>query len=123
VEDEEEVEAVESAAQKAEWAAYMDSYVQVPTAQRPSPLLLQRTARRTRHRAWSKAVSLNGLECRAAMGSCKMRFVTDSEDLWFSNARKKSKRQAAEVAMGAKRQRFGKWLDQQPRDAGHNALS
>ena len=111
-EEPEDDEAAESAAAKAEWSAYMDSYVQVPAAQRPSSLLLPRTVRRTSKRAWSKAVLLNGLESRAAMGSCKLRFVTASEDLWYSNARRKSKREAAETAMAAKRQRFSKWLEQ-----------
>ena len=120
--DEEEEEVAESALVKAEWSAYMDSYVQVPAAQRPSALLLQRTVRRTRSRAWGKAVMLNGLECRAAMGSCKLRFVIDSEDLWYSNARKKSKRDAAEAAMPAKRQRFSKWLESKPRDPNFNVL-
>ena len=110
--EDDEDEVTESAAAKAEWSAYMDSYVQVPAAQRPSALLLPRTVRRTSKRAWSKAVLLNGLESRAAMGSCKLRFVTASEDLWYSNARRKSKREAAETAMTAKRQRFSKWLEQ-----------
>ena len=123
VEEEDEEERGESAAAKAEWSAYMDSYVQVPPAQRPSALLLPRTVRRTRSRAWGKAVLLNGLECRAGVGSCKLRFVQASEDLWFSNARRKSKREAAETAMAAKRQLFSKWLEQKPRDPNYNALS
>ena len=85
-EEEDEVEEC-SAVSKAEWSAYMDSYVQVASSgasssrlkATTSPLLLQRTVRRTRSRAWNKAVILNGLECRAALGSCKLRFVTESE--------------------------------------------
>ena len=66
---------------------------------------------------------LNGLESRAAMGSCKLRFVTDSEDLWYSNARKGiSKRASTKGAMDAKRERFSKWLEKQPRDSNYNVL-
>ena len=66
---------------------------------------------------------LNGLECRAAMGGCRLRFVATSEDLWYANAVRKSKRAAAEAAVATKRQRFSKWLEQQPRDPNFNALS
>jgi len=70
-EEEDEVEEC-SAVSKAEWSAYMDSYVQVASSgasssrlkATTSALLLQRTVRRTRNRAWNKAVILNGLECR-----------------------------------------------------------
>merc|ERR1719424_280357 len=128
-EEEDEVEEC-SAVSKAEWSAYMDSYVQVASSgasssrlkATTSALLLQRTVRRTRNRAWNKAVILNGLECRAALGSCKLRFVTESEDLWYSNARRIGK-PAAKVAIDAKRERFSKWLEQQPRDASFNVLS
>jgi hypothetical protein len=128
-EEEDEVEEC-SAVSKAEWSAYMDSYVQVASSgasssrlkATTSALLLQRTVRRTRNRAWNKAVILNGLECRAALGSCKLRFVTESEDLWYSNARRIGK-PAAKAAIEAKRERFSKWLEQQPRDASFNVLS
>jgi len=128
-EEEDEVEEC-SAVSKAEWSAYMDSYVQVASSgasssrlkATTSPLLLQRTVRRTRSRAWNKAVILNGLECRAALGSCKLRFVTESEDLWYSNARRIGK-PAAKAAIEAKRERFSKWLEQQPRDPSYNVLS
>ena len=128
-EEEDEVEEC-SAVSKAEWSAYMDSYVQVASSgasssrlkATTSPLLLQRTVRRTRNRAWNKAVILNGLECRAALGSCKLRFVTESEDLWYSNARRIGK-PAAKAAIEAMRERFSKWLEQQPRDPSYNVLS
>jgi len=129
-EEEDEVEEC-SAVAKAEWSAYMDSYVQLAASSSApssrlkattSALLLQRTVRRTRSRAWNKAVILNGLECRAALGSCKLRFVTQSEDLWYSNARRIGK-PAAKAAIDAKRERFSKWLEQQPRDTSYSVLS
>ena len=130
VEEEDEEIEESNAVTKAEWSAYMDSYVQLASSAAPASrrsstaaLLLQRTVRRTRTRAWHKAVMLNGLESRAAMGSCKLRLVTYSEDLWYSNARKGiSKRASTKGAMDAKRERFSKWLEKQPRDSNYNVL-
>jgi len=135
VDEDEEEEEVMDGAEKAEWAAYMDSFVQVlssaQTARLKSssaPLMLSRTARRTRARAWSKSVLYNGLECRAAVGTCKLRFVSRSEDLWFANTRRgDAKRKAAhDDTLKAKRQQLAKWVEGRaegrPRELQNNAL-
>ena len=59
----------------------------------------------------------------AAAGGCKLRFVSRSEDVWYSNARKSAKRRAGvQAAASAKRQRFNSWVEQRPRDAQANGL-
>ncbi len=89
-------------------------------------LLLKRALKRVGGvRDWDKALLLNGLECRAALGSCKLRFAHRSEDLWWSppagGAAKRARMQGAAVA--AKRRKLGAWLKAQPRESGANALS
>ena len=62
--------------------------------------------------------------CSAVVGSCKLRFVTKSEDLWYSNVKRKAAKRAARKPGGssAKRQKLGAFLDGKGRD-GPNALA
>jgi len=77
-----------------------------------------------RKRMWDKAVLRNGLECRAAVGSCKLRFVTRSEDIWFANGLRTAAKRASSHPGGgaAKRQRLSAMLAG-TREGGPNALS
>ena len=128
-EDDDDDDAVD-AGEKGEWAAYMASFVHVAAAAagpkgRKGAVLLSRGARRTRKRAWGKAVLLQGLESRAAVGSCKLRFVSRSEDVWYANAAGGGRKRGAkrDALAAAKRQRLAGWLQKQPRDADANALA
>ena len=78
--------------------------------------MLSRALRRTRSRSWARGILLNGLECRAAMGTCKLRFVNRSEDVWYANKRKRA------AAVQQKRQLLDKWVQQRARGAEDNAL-
>ena len=120
----------ESAQRKAEWAAYMESFVQVASASGGrgagasrkgaahaggAAVLLPRTVRRTpRVRNWKKVLLLNGLESRAAAGSCKLRFVCRSEDVWYAPRKRKS----AGGDAGAKRPKLEQWLEAQLKARG-----
>jgi len=130
-EEEEEDQVHAEPAEKSEWAAYMDSFVQVSSsaAQPARRLLLARALRKSKARPWRRVVLLNGLECRAAIGSCKLRFVNRSEDVWYSNTPRGSEKRKAsrEASRASKKQALTRWLDerseQRGRDAAHNALS
>ena len=102
----------------------MQSFVlSVDKAQR-SKMLLKRTAA-MRKRAWDKTVLRNGLECRSAVGSCKMRFVTYSEDVWFANTARHAAKRASRNLGGSptKRLRLGSYLESRlPREGAQNAL-
>jgi hypothetical protein len=76
-------------------------------------------------RRWEKALLLNGLECRAALGGCKLRFVSRSEDVWCSNVRRNSIKRAASALANAtvKRQRMASLLEAPPSDPSANALA
>jgi len=127
-EEEEEEEEEADEAGKAESVAYMQSFVlsaastSLARAGR-SRLLLKRTTA-MRKRAWEKAVLRNGLECRAAVGSCKLRFVTRSEDVWFANGLRTAAKRASSHPGGgtAKRQRLTAMFGS-ARDNGPNALA
>eukprot|EP00966_Prymnesium_polylepis_P306878 7091326-Prymnesium_polylepis.1 len=79
-EDEEEEAEVETG----DWSAYMDSFVQTSSGRgqpKGARIVLPRTARKLAARSWEGALLLNGLECRAQVGGCKLRFVSRSEDV------------------------------------------
>ena len=127
-EDEDEEEEADEAG-KAESVAYMQSFVlsaastSLARAGR-SRLLLKRTMA-MRKRSWDKAILRNGLECRAAIGTCKLRFVTKSEDAWFANTPRSAAKRASAHPGGAsaKRQRLSSLLDARRSDAGPNVLT
>ena len=82
---------------------------------------------KTRAPDWGKALLRNGLECRSAIGSCKLRFVCRSEDFWFANQgpRKAMKRAAKSANSGgssAKRQRLKAFCEARA-GSGPNALA
>jgi hypothetical protein len=111
-----------------------------------SALVLSRALRRTRSRSWARGILLNGaaardpnatgprsacraasltspppspragLECRASIGTCKLRFVNRSEDVWYANKRKRA------AAVQQKRQLLDRWVQQRARGADDNAL-
>ena len=89
--DEDEEEDADEAG-KAETVAYMQAFMQctrapsLPARSGRNGQLLLKSAMRTP--SWTKALNRPGLECRSAVGSCKLRFVSRSEDLWFSNVKR-----------------------------------
>jgi len=123
--DEEEEEADEAG--KAESVAYMQSFAHSAASTSlaragRSRLLLKRTMA-MRKRVWDKTVLRNGLECRAAVGSCKLRFVTRSEDIWFANGlRTAAKRASSHPGGGTAKRRKLKALFV-ARDGGPNVLA
>ena len=56
----------------------------------------------------------NGLESRAAAGSCKLRFVCRAEDVWYAPRKRKS----AGGQAGAKRPKLEQWLEAQLKARG-----
>jgi len=120
VEDEEEEEEADDVA--VETVAYMQAFMQAPRA----PLLPRKLLRKSTMRtpSWDKALLRQGLECRSAKGSCKLRFVGRSEDLWLSNVQRLAAKRAARRPGGsrAKRQKLSALLEGFHGD-GPNALS
>eukprot|EP00967_Tisochrysis_lutea_P019247 scaffold21824_cov28-Tisochrysis_lutea.AAC.4 len=117
-------------------------------------LILTRLIKRqmsTRPRPWESGLLLNGLECRAALGSCKLRrgcgamrplsppiaeivfsllppvrpsFAHRSEDLWFvPSTTPGTKRARSDASAKAKRRKLNRWLEAQPREAGASVLT
>ena len=64
---------------------------------------------------------LQGLESRA-VGSCKLRFVSRSEDVWYANAVGGGRKRAKATPSPPLRAAPAGWLQKQPRDADANAL-
>ena len=91
-EDDEDDDEEGDEAGKAETVAYMQAFMQctrVPTI--PKKLLIKSAMRSPK---WDVALNRPGLECRSAVGSCKLRFVCRSEDLWLANTKRlKAKRE------------------------------
>jgi len=126
VEEEDDDEEEQDEAGKAEAVEYTKSFVLVSRASRSKMLLKRTTA--TRERQWDATVQRNGLECRTAIGSCKLRFVTRSEDVWFANTLRKAAKRASRSVQGgskAKRQKLEGLAEKRlPKDAGAlNALA
>jgi len=125
-EEDEEDEAAKTEGGAA-WAQYMDSFVSVNRApKRTKPaILLKRALKKTERGEGSRSLLLNGLECRAALGSCKLRFANMSEDLWYAPPTLKAAKRARVLrsADTSKRRKLAKWLKAQPREQGANALS
>jgi len=127
--DDEEDEEEEQEAESGDWSAYMDSFIQTTCGNtRPkgssSSVMMRRGSRSTVKR-WDKAVLLNGLECRAAVGGCKLRFVSRSEDVWYSNVKRSSAKRAAaaEASEASKKRRLATLLESRPKDTATNALA
>ncbi|KAL1524465.1 hypothetical protein AB1Y20_019359 [Prymnesium parvum] len=126
--EEDEDEDEETEVETGDWSAYMDSFVQTSCGRSPPkgshPVLL-RTLGKVNAVSWDKAVLLNGLECRAQVGGWKLRFVTRSEDVWYSNVRRNpAKRAAASSRRNAsKRQRLQSIMDARQSEAGVNAVN
>ena len=93
VEDDDDEEEMDDTA-KAETVAYMQAFMQCTR----TPSLPARTGNRgglmrkagKRAPDWDVALLRPGLECRSAVGSCKLRFVCRSEDLWLANVKRKA---------------------------------
>lgn len=105
---------------------YMDSFVQTPCSRslpKGTRIALRRTARAAA--CWDKALLLNGLECRAPPGNCKLRFVSRSEDVWYSNSpRTRAKRAAGAARCGSsKRQRLQSFMNSRMGEGCLNALA
>ena len=57
-------------------------------------------------------------------GTCKLRFVSRSEDVWYANPRKSGAKRAAslQATRSGKRQQLDKFLGRGDRDPQHNVL-
>jgi len=111
VEEEDEDEEDHDTAGRAEAVEYTKSFVLVSRASR-SKMMLRRTAKAA-ERAAEATVHRNGLECRTAIGSCKLRFVSRTEDVWFANVARKAAKRASLSSKGgsaAKRQKLSALL-------------
>ena len=122
---------------KAETVAYMRSFMQrarsiasLPKSNGRGALLLKRKLRSPRKPLWTKALLSNGLECRSTVGSCKLRFVSRSEDVWFvaaacsaKSAGGKKKRSGGGGGGGGKRRKLASALEGKGSKDGPNALS
>jgi len=124
VEEEDEEEEGDDAG-KAEAVAYMQSFLlskRSAALPRASRMLRRKAMRRP---SWEKALLRNGLECRTAVGSCKLRFVWRSEDLWFANTPRAIAKRTSRKPGGsaAKRARLAELLEQRMGRDGVNALA
>jgi hypothetical protein len=122
-EDEDEDEEDEVA--KAEAAELTKSFVLV-TREKRSRMLLRRTAS-TKQRRWDATVLRNGLESRIATSTCKLRFVYKTEDVWFSNTKRKAatraKRSSTSGGSGAKRQKLSGFMEARLSRDGAGAIN
>ena len=122
-EDEDEDEEDEVA--KAEAAELTKSFVLV-TREKRSRMLLRRTAS-TKQRRWDSTVLRNGLESRIATSTCKLRFVYKTEDVWFSNTKRKAatraKRSSTSGGSGAKRQKLSGLMEMRLSRDGAGAIN
>jgi paired amphipathic helix protein Sin3a len=133
-EDDDEDEGDEAG--KAQTVAYMRSFMQRARSTASLPkgskgaLLLKRRLRSPRKPVWGKAMLSNGLECRSTVGSCKLRFVARSEDVWFiaaacgaKPAGGKKKRGGGGGGGGGKRRKLASVLEGKGSKDGPNVLS
>lgn len=114
---------------KAETVEYMRSFMRCSRAPSLPPrskrgLLLRKSAMRPP--VWGKALLRHGLECRSAVGSRKLRFVSRSEDLWLANTKRLAAKRAAAASIpggsSAKRRKLAVLLEERLGRDGPNAL-
>ena len=128
VEDDDDEEEMDDTA-KAETVAYMQAFMQCTR----TPSLPARTGNRgglmrkagKRAPDWDVALLRPGLECRSAVGSCKLRFVCRSEDLWLANVKRKAAKRNAKSTTGGsstKRQKMTAFLESKQGKEGPNTL-
>lgn len=122
--DEEEEDDAPDAA-KGEWSAYMQSFVLTSTRATASRVLLKRTASSAAAPESGAGVMLNGLQCRSTVGGCKLRFVWQTEDLFFGGAVARwGKRSGSLGGSRVKRRKLARFCDAHKGPAGdsHDAL-
>lgn len=106
----------------------MDSFVQTSSSRslpKGARVMLPRNVQNLSETNLDKALLLNGLECRAQVGTCKLRFVSRSEDVWYSNMPRTAAKRAAAAARreSHKRQRLQNFICARYSETGSNVLA